>query len=342
MKKALLGAIFSVLFAAVVHAGDVLSLKADHPETYVVKKGDTLWDISSMFLEDPWLWPELWHYNPQVENPHLIYPGDILRLVWVDGKPRLVKVTTRSGGGVKLSPKMRISDLGKAIPSIPLDVIAPFLNQSRVVSTAEIEGAPYVLIGKEGHLLAGAGNEIYARGNFGDGDIFGIYRKGQVFVDPETNEALGVQARDIGAGKLFAVDGEVGTLLLNKTNEEIRRGDRLLPQEDRKLRARFEPSAPDKEIGGEIIAVEGGVTQVGHMNVVVLNRGSREGLAPGHVMAIYQKGELVRDDIANEVIRVPDVRSGILMVFRSFEKVSYALVLKAERALRIGDRVQNP
>ncbi len=325
-----------------VRSGDVLTVKADHPETYVVVKGDTLWDISSTFLEDPWLWPELWHYNPQVENPHLIYPGDVLRLIWVDGKPRLVKVTTRRGGDVKLSPQMRVSDLQQAIPSIPLDVIAPFLKDSRVVESGVLERAPYVLAGKEGHIIAGAGGDIYARGQFGDDKVYGIYRRGQVFTDPDSGEALGIQARDIGVGKRIAMNDDIATLVLNETHEEIRRGDRLLPQEDRHLRARFEPKAPEGDIEGKIIAVEGGVTQVGHMDVIVVNRGEREGLRAGDVMAIYQTGELVRDEIAGEVVRVPDTRAGLMMVFRAFDKVSYGLVLQAEKPLTIGDKVLNP
>lgn len=341
MKKTVLGAVFALFLAALVH-GDELKLNPDHPDTYIVRKGDTLWDISSLFLEDPWLWPELWHYNPQVENPHLIYPGDVLRLIWVDGRPRLVKATTREGGDVKLSPHMRISDLDDAIPTIPLDVIGPFLKDSRVVDSATLDGAPYVLVGKGGHLVTGAGSELFARGKFGDHKVYGIYRRGQVFRDPDTDEALGIQARDIGSGKRVALNGEVATLAVNESHEEVRRGDRLLPQEDRRLRARFQPRAPELDLQGSIIAVEGGVSQVGKMDVVILNRGDREGMAEGHVMAIYQTGELVRDDIAGEIVRVPDTRAGLLMVFRTFEKVSYALVLKAELPLKVGDKVLNP
>lgn len=337
MRKMLLG-LCLILVGAWVHAGDVLSLKAGHPQTYVVKKGDTLWAISGMFLEDPWLWPELWHYNPQVANPHLIYPGDILKLRWVDGRPMLVK----DAGEVKLTPQMRISDLADAIPAIPLDVVAPFLTRSRIVSQAELEAAPYVLAGRNGNIVAGAGDYILGRGEFSDGDSFGVYRQGQVYIDPVTKEVLGVEAKDIGTADLQSTEGDVATLLLNRSTEEIRRADRFLPLEHRELVARFEPKAPEGDAEGFIIAVEGGVTQIGSMDVVTLNLGDRNQLQPGDVLAIYTTGMLLRDPVTNEHIKAPDVRAGVLMVFRTFDKASYALILKAEQALKVGDRVTSP
>ena len=345
MKRLLMGLALSFWLAAPVALADVLALKEDHPKTYVVKKGDTLWSISSIFLEDPWLWPELWHYNQQLDDPHLIYPGDILYLIWVDGKPRLVKsiaTKTVENREVKLSPQMRIADLQQAIPAISLDVIGPFLSNSRVVDPDTLERAPYVLSGREGHIVTGAGDTLYARGEFGGDAVYGIFRRSQIFKDPETGELLGIQARDIGTGKRISVEGDIATLQVNRSNEEIRRGDRLLPQEDRALKPRFEPKAPDTEVSGEIIAVEGGVSQVGSMDVVILNRGERNGLKSGDVMSIYQRGELVRDDIAEEIVRVPDIQAGVLMVFRSYDKVAYAVVLSATQALRVGDKVRNP
>lgn len=337
MRKMLLG-LGLVLVSALVQAGDVLSLKAGHPQTYVVKKGDTLWAISGMFLEDPWLWPELWYYNPQVENPHLIYPGDILKLRWIDGRPVLVK----DSGEVKLTPQMRISDLDDAIPAIPLDVVAPFLTRSRIVNQAELEAAPYVLAGRNGNIVAGAGDYVLGRGQFPEGNSFGVYRQGQVYIDPVTKEVLGVEAKDIGTADMRSTEGDVSTLMLNRSTEEIRRADRFLPLERRELVARFEPRAPETEVNGFIIAVEGGVTQIGSMDVVTLNLGERNALQAGDVMAIYTTGALVRDPVTNEQVKAPDVRSGILMVFRTFEKASYALVLKAEQALKVGDRVTPP
>lgn len=321
-------------------AGDVLALKENHPQTYVVKKGDTLWDISGLFLKSPWKWPDIWHVNPQIDNPHLIYPGDVLNLVYIKGQPRLVLSRNKN---IKLTPKVRISELDLAIPAIPLDVISPFLIDSRVVDSETLKAAPYVLAGKDGHIVSGAGDELFARGAFKeDQDVFGIFRPGQAFIDPETQEMLGYQAIAIANAKVIALDNDIATLALNQTTQEVRRSDRLLEEEERLINTQFFPDTPEQDINGYIIAVEGGVSQIGSMNAVIINKGSRDGLDIGHVLAIYKVGEQVRDPVTKEIVKVPDSRSGILMVFRTFEKVSYALVLKATRALSVMDKVQNP
>jgi hypothetical protein len=341
MKNTVLGVCLGLMMA-LAQAGDVLSLKAGHPQTYVVKKGDTLWDISGMFLNDPWFWPELWYYNPQVKNPHLIYPGDVLKLMWIDGKPVLVRNPAPDNSVVKLTPEMRISDITDAIPTIPLDVIAPFLTRSRVVSDAELAQAPYVLAGKRGNIVAGAGDQILGRGDFSKDETYGVYRRGEVYRDPVSGEVLGVEATDIGTANLLATEKDVATLTLNRSTQEIRRADRFLPMEVRQIHARFEPKAPVDNSNGYIIAVEGGVTQIGSLDVVTLNLGERNNIEAGDVFAIYSTGVIVTDPITDERVKAPDVRSGILMVFRSFESVSYALVLKAEQPLKVGDLVKNP
>lgn len=344
MKKSILGTVLMLVLSLVslpsFSAGDTLALKADHPKVYVVKKGDTLWDISGMFLRDPWLWPKIWHVNPQVDNPHLIYPGDELNLVWINGQPKLVVKRNRD---MKLTPSVRITELDRAIPAIPMDAVAPFLSNSRVLSSTALSNAPYVLAGKAGHIISGAGDELYARGEFPENqNAYGIYRQGDAFMDPDTEELLGVQAFAVASAKLIAQEKSVATLALNATSEEVRRGDRLLPDEDRDLFASFYPSAPEGDLNGYIIAVEGGVSQIGSMDVVVINKGTRENVDVGQVMAIYRQGELVRDDISKDVVKVPDTRAGLLMVFRAFDKVSYALVLKATQVLSVGDKIKNP
>ncbi|MDX9874019.1 MAG: LysM peptidoglycan-binding domain-containing protein [Spongiibacteraceae bacterium] len=339
MKKLLWGGLMGLLFALAAQAGDVLKLKEGHPQTYVVERGDTLWDISSMFLNDPWLWPQLWHHNPQIENPHLIYPGDRLNLVWIDGQPRLVLAR---GGDVKWTPAMRSTPIDQAIPAIPLEAVNAFLTRGRVVAEAELSAAPYILAGKEGHIITGAGDEVYARGDLSSHTVWGVVRRGQAFVDPDTNELLGVEARDIGSAKRLSNEGDVATLALNRSTEEVRRGDRLLPEEERRINASFFPSAPATTVDGYLLSVEGGVSQIGRYNVVVINKGAREGLTEGNLLAIYRAGELVRDPVTNEMVKTPDFRAGLLMVFRVFERVSYGLVLRAERPLAVNDRVRNP
>ncbi|MCK5886292.1 MAG: LysM peptidoglycan-binding domain-containing protein [Alcanivorax sp.] len=326
------------MLAGTAMAQDV-SVRADHPDEYVVVKGDTLWDISGMFLEKPWQWPAIWHANPQIENPHLIYPGDRLALVYIDGKPRITKVATSDV--VKLSPQVRSEAIDTPIPAIPLDAIASFLTETRIVSPEEINGAPYVLEGEDGRIITGAGDRIYARGEK-PADRVGIFRRSKEFVDPDTGEFLGLEARSIARGNVNAENGDVLTVGITKSSEEVRIGDRLLVNEDRRLTTSFVPSSPDSEIEGKMISVDGGVSQIGQYDVVAINRGEREGLAPGNVLAVLKAGNMVRDPVTGETIELPSERAGLLMVFQAYEKMSYGLVLQATRPLSVGDKVTNP
>ncbi|ERS85365.1 peptidoglycan-binding protein [Marinobacter sp. C1S70] len=314
-------------------------LRSDHPERYTVVKGDTLWDISARFLNNPWYWPEIWHVNPQVANPHLIYPGDRLALVYIDGKPRITKVATSDV--VKLSPQVRSEAIDTPIPAIPLDAIASFLTETRIVSPEEINGAPYVLEGEDGRIITGAGDRIYARGEK-PADRVGIFRRSKEFVDPDTGEFLGLEARSIARGNVNTENGDVLTVGITKSSEEVRIGDRLLVNEDRRLTTSFVPSSPDSEIEGKMISVDGGVSQIGQYDVVAINRGEREGLAPGNVLAVLKAGNMVRDPVTGETIELPSERAGLLMVFQAYEKMSYGLVLQATRPLSVGDKVTNP
>ncbi|NMT62803.1 LysM peptidoglycan-binding domain-containing protein [Marinobacter orientalis] len=314
-------------------------LRSDHPERYTVVKGDTLWDISARFLNNPWYWPEIWHVNPQVENPHLIYPGDELALVYIDGQPRVTKVS--SDRVVKLSPKVRSEPIDTPIPAIPLDAISSFLSDTRIVDADKLNGAPYVLEGEDGRIITGAGDRVYARGEKPANNV-GIFRRSKEFRDPETGEFLGLEARSIASGEIIAENSDVLTLSLRKSSEEVRIGDRLLVSEDRRITTSFVPSPPDDDIEGRMISVEGGVNQIGQYDVVAINRGEREGLEQGNVMAVLKNGNLVRDPVTNETIELPSERAGLLMIFQTYEKMSYGLVLQATRPLSVGDRVTNP
>jgi hypothetical protein len=332
--------LLSLLFSGWAQAA--VELNEDVPETYIVKKGDTLWGISGMYLREPWLWPELWEANPQIDNPHLIYPGDELYLVWVDGQPRL---RMRRGRDVKLNPNMRVTPLDLAIPVIPLDQIGPWLISNRVLDADNINSSAYIVAGDERRLISGPGDTIFGRGPFPDGErAFGIFRLGEKFVDPVTQEFLGYQVRDLGSANLVSSNrDEVTQLEITRITEEVLTGDRLLPFEERIIDASFHPRAPEKKIeGGIMISVEGGLTQIGDMSIVVLNKGKRDGLEIGHVLAVYQKGELVYDKIAQGNVALPDTRAGLAMVFESFEKVSYAIILKTSRPLKVFDIVKNP
>ncbi|MFT7286432.1 MAG: nucleoid-associated protein YgaU [Halieaceae bacterium] len=318
------------------------SVREDAPEVYLVKKGDTLWGISDMFLEEPWLWPEVWDVNPQIDNPHLIYPGDTLYLSYVDGRPRL---SMRRGRDVKLTPSMRVLPLNLAIPVIPLDEIGAFLLRHRILDEGALSNAPYVVAGGQTHLISANGDRIYGRGRFPQSErAYGIYRAGDVYRDPISQEILGYQAQDIGnAQAVSSVDDPVVELEITRVTEEVRITDRLLPLEERVLDATFQPRAPETRIENAfMIAVDRGVSQIGTTDIVVLNKGVREGLEVGNVLAIYQTGEVVFDQLAAENVQLPDVRAGLAMVFEVSEKASYAIVLKANRPLKVMDKVKNP
>lgn len=353
MKKMIIGLISAALLSLCVWADDSV-LKTGHPNEYTVKKGDTLWDISSTFLSIPWKWPEIWHLNPQIENPHLIFPGDLIKLIYIDGQPRLTSERTlklvpgaNGSGGMsadaKLSPSIRVQDASAAISAIPLDRINSFLSHSRVVEPQDLKGAPYVVGGPQKRIIVGIDDIGYARGKFRtDITNYSVYRKGEVFIDPKTKEVLGVHAIGVGAVSLKTLEKDIATFTVVRSNEEIRLTDLLLPSEDRPTQSLFVPSAPEKDIQASIIDVEGGVSQVGKFNVVMLNRGDREGLKAGNIMAIYKKGEVVLDRVSGGNIALPDERAGLVMVFRTFKKMSFALVLEADRALAVGDKVTNP
>jgi LysM repeat protein len=340
--KKLLGVAFAVLFTGALIADDVV-LNPNHPERYVVVKGDTLWDISSRFLRDPWLWPEIWYVNPQVENPHLIYPGDVLKLVYVEGRPQ---VRVESGTGLtKLSPTVRARPIEDAIPTIPVDAIEQFLTRPLVVEKGELEKAPYLVEHADEHLVTGAGDRIYVRGIEGtDGTAFSVYRAGQTYIDPDTGETLGYEAIFVGDASAERF-GDPSTLALTNTTREARIGDRLRPADNSGIYPHFLPHSPPPGVTGRIIAVHDGVTQIGQFQVVVINRGAADGMEAGHVLEIYRAGALIPDTVSKkhfDKVQLPDEKAGLLMVFRTFDRVSFALVMKAVRSIHVGDKVATP
>lgn len=349
MTKTLCGLV--LLLSAVAGASDAPVLNPDHPDRYTVAKGDTLWDISARFLRDPWRWPDIWKANPQVKNPHLIYPGDVLALTFNNGVPELQ--LERAGEGrttVKLSPQVRSSEIARAIPTIPLDVIQPFLTRPRVVTREEMEAAPYIVQSADEHLLAATGNRVYVRGipEGGAAERYSVLRLGRAYRDPDAKdkkqEVLGYEAIYV-ADAVLQQSGDPATFVLTGSRQEAHNGDRLLPASAQEQETSFQPRAPGGDVRGRIIAVIEGVSQIGQYQVVVLNLGAQQGMQPGHVLAAYQAGHEVRDLVSpdpKDTVKLPDEHAALLMVFRPFERVSYALVMKATRPLRVGDKVRSP
>jgi hypothetical protein len=342
MSRLKLLSVVLVLVTFAAYAEQVV-LKDGHPDRYVVVEKDTLWDISERFLESPWLWPEIWYVNPQVENPHLIYPGDTLNLVYRDGRPQIR--AQRGKGTYKLSPKVRTERLDKAIPTIPIDAIQQFLTQPLVVDKDTLENAPYVVSSADEHLIVGAGDRAYVRGiDANQGSRYHVYRPGDAYVDPDSGEILGYEALFLGEGQAERF-GDPSTLRLTRTTREINIGDRVMPASHEDVHAYFTPHAPETDIEGRIIAVVDGVSQIGQYQIVVINRGAREGVDVGTVFAISQAGSVIPDQVSEErnaQVRLPDERAGVLMVFRTFEKVSFALIMKATAALHVGDIITKP
>jgi hypothetical protein len=326
---------------------DELKINPNHPEQYTVVKGDTLWDISGKFLQHPWQWPKLWHNNPQIKDPHWIYPGDTLYFSYVNGEPRLSLSRGESGvSEEKLEPQARDSALSKAIRVIPTDAIAQFLSSPRVVGEEDLNNAPYVLgIAGDERLVAGSGDRIYVRG-VGDPQGLGytIFRRGRTYVSPETKEVLGYEAEYVGDATIQS-SGDISTFYVNKSNGMVKEGDRLMLNNDRGLALSYFPSPPSQQINGYIISVMGGITQIGVFDIVVIDKGVTDGIAAGHVFNIYRKGRIVMDKYISgnpEVVALPEELAGVLMVFRPFDRVSYALVMSAQGPVHTLDRIQTP
>jgi nucleoid-associated protein YgaU len=245
---------------------------------------------------------------------------------------------------IKLSPQVRSSPVTEAIPGIALKSINSFLLSNRIVDKAEdFTQAPYIVAGDSERVLSGAGDRIFARGHFDPAQpVYGIFRQGKVYTDPQSKEILGINADGIGGGEVVAIEGDVATLELQRTTQEVRLGDRLFSGEARSINSTFTPSAPSHEISGLIIDVPRGVTQIGELDVVTLNKGQRDGLAEGNLLAVMKTGETVRDRITGQPLKIPDERAGLLMVFRTYDKLSYGLVLSASRSLSVMDKVRNP
>jgi hypothetical protein len=327
-----------------------IELNPRHPESYIVQRSDTLWDISALFLRDPWFWPEIWHVNPQVENPHLIYPGDVLNLVYIEGQPKIqlqrsADRASESGGDERLSPRIRTEDLDEAITTIPIDVIGAFLSKGSVLERDEIAKLPYIAAIREGHLAAAAGNDVYVRGDLdGVQEGYSVVHIGEALIDPDDQQIVGYQGIFVGEG-IISRTGDPSTLHLVKTQREALQGDRLLKQTFN-IPLQFFPKAPDNQIDGRIIHVLGGTSEIGQYHIVVLNRGTKHGLDAGHVLTVWQAGQYIQDRYAggdrSSKVRLPDEEAGTLMIFKTYDRISYALIMEAVTEIHLLDKVRNP
>jgi hypothetical protein len=324
------------------------ALVENPPARHIVVKGDTLWGISARFLRDPWRWPDIWGLNrDQIKNPHWIYPGDVIILDFSGATPRLrfegdndwTLLTTR------LSPRMRTSGLPpSAIPSIPAANLNAFLIRALVVGPHDLASAPRIVAAQETRVVLGPGDTAFAQGLvWAKGPRYQVVRPGRTFVDPDTKEVLGIEAQHLGD---VAVEefGEISTLKISRAVQEIGLGDLVL--EAPPITADpWMPHAPRLMVTGKVISgTKEAVSEIGPQSVVILNRGARDGLEQGHVLALYRTGERVRPAGGgrDEYVKLPDERYGIVFVFRVFERVSYALVMNTTRPVHLNDIVRTP
>lgn len=358
----------------VAQAGVPLSeLAPDAPERYTIKSGDTLWDISKLYLKSPWRWPELWGMNlEQIRNPHRIFPGQVLVLERANG---LATLRVDDGGlvpsdlnTVRVSPRNRLETLPEsALPTLRPSVIEPFLAEPIIVDALEFAAAPRIVSAQEGRVLLTRGDRAYARGQTGTPllddqqteKLFRVFRTATPLKDPGTGAVLGYEAIYAGKAKLRSsettseevdADGKISTAIVPakidiiSAKEEIRVGDRLLPEPPRDIRT-YTPHAPQGAISGRIVSVYGSAVENAAQNqVVVINKGKLDGVDSGTVLAILKNGARIIDkqDATRPLLKLPDERNGLMMVFRTFDHLSYALILDITDGVRVGDRLASP
>jgi LysM repeat protein len=332
-------------------------LAPDAPDSHTVVRGDTLWAISKLFLKSPWRWPELWGMNlDQIRNPHLIYPGQVLVLDKSGGRARLRVAQAGPDGTVTLSPRVRSEALGDGgVPTVPLNLISPFLNEAVIFSADELLRAPRVVAAPESRVMMGRGDKAYVLGDLGGLRDWRVFRQAVPLRDPTTKEILGYEAHFLGTAEYVRAGGTTATadgksslavpatFELLSVKEEIGVGDRLAPVPPREL-TNFAPHAPAQPIAGQIISVYGESLVAGQNQVVAINRGSRDGVERGHVLAVLRDGVVTADTTTERPtqIKLPDERHGLMFVFRVFDRVSYALLLQIQQPVSAGDRFTQP
>lgn len=356
-----------------------IAFRTDAPDRYIVVRGDTLWGISERFTDSPWRWPQIWNFNrEQIRNPHWIYPGDVivldrvsgtLSIAGADGKPGAPGAPGTTGDGtagaptgrpgldpgsavgtVKLSPRLRAESSARdAIPSIPPSAIEPFLSRPLVIEPDGLDNAPTIIATEENRVIIEAGNQAYVRG-MGDSkeENWFLYRRGKALVDPDTNVTLGYEAIYLGTARVTRA-GDPATVRLTTVTQEVGRGDKLLPAGVPEV-PKYAPHAPAVFMQGRVIGIYGGLGKVGEagpQQIITLNRGRADGVEVGHVFALYRPGPLITDASVQTggkpaTFKLPDERYGLAFVFRIYDRVSYALVMRISRPVNPLDVVQTP
>jgi hypothetical protein len=360
MKKfstALLFIACAALFASTARAETNCKFLTNAPDSHVVVKGDTLWGISSKFLEHAWCWPQVWGLNQDaIKNPHWIYPGQVVYFDRVNGRLRLgtppepsaknVDVGSGEGGTVRLSPQIRAEALqGNAIPTIAPGKIEPFLSQPLIVEEDELKGTPYIVATQEGRVYVGKSDKAYVRGDLKGKSSFQIFRPGVPLRDPATNQVIAYEATYLGTGKLeraAKIPGEADTLVITDTKQEMGVGDRLLPMPAMPL-LNYVPHAPQKPVSARVVSVYGGVQEAGQNQIISINHGKKDGIDLGTVLQLYRFGQTVADRVDNKsTVKLPDEKYGTIFIFRVFKNISYGLIMEVQDTVNVGDIARSP
>ncbi|MGE5467783.1 MAG: LysM peptidoglycan-binding domain-containing protein [Ignavibacteria bacterium] len=341
MRRIISALLFCFSTWALAQDAAPLELAPDAPDRHIVVPGDTLWGIASMFLKDPYRWPEVWRLNDQdIKNPHRIYPGQVVILDKSGDKPQL-----KIGKLVKAEPRIYYESNDKAIPAIPQSAIEPFLSRPLVIEEHTLDAAARIVAFQGGHITVGVGDTVYATGAAGNAAQWQIFRPGKPLLDPDSGEdkrVLAFEATYLGTARMTR-PGEPATFEITSSKQEIDRNDRLLPAPPVQVIS-YVPHAPKQAVAGRIVKIYGGVGEAGKFSIVSLSRGTQDGLDVGSVLAIYRAGNQVANfnGERNETYRLPEERYGLAFVFRVFDRISYALIMSAPRPVMEGDTVRNP
>ena len=336
--------LFALSLPAFAQQAATPQIQENAPDRYIVEKGDTLWAISGKFLKEPWRWAEIWKLNrDEIKNPNRIYPGNVILLDRSAGEARLKLLSDT----VTLSPRIRSESTSVAIPSIPSSIIEPFLAQPLVIEQDGLDRVPRVVATEDGRVNIGAGSLAYVSG-LGDSKVatWQLYRPGKALIDPESKKTLGYEAIFLGTGTVEKT-GDPASIRIISARQEIGRGDRLVPVGPPQAND-YLPHAPQNALSGRVLSIFGGLREAGRNSIVTLNRGARDGIENGHVLALYRLGNTVEDKItggsarSENVIKLPNERYGLVFVFRTFDQVSYALVMESSRSVTTNDVVQKP
>lgn len=361
---ALLLSCFALGGVQVLQAADQdgrVTIREDSPASYTVVRGDTLWDIAGRFLDEPWMWPQVWQVNPQIENPDLIYPGDVIELAYENGSPilRLARGAAADLPTVRLSPQVRREPILSPIPAIALDQISSFLSSDSILDAVSYDLAPAVLADDESRVLMSKGDQIFARGLWSSGvSRYDIVRAGRNFVDPDTGVAIGLEARAIGTATLESINGDRGILRIDNNKLEIKKGDRLVPSQNIQLEARYLPQPPPFQVNGAIVSMSSGKVLGGLHDTLVLNLGRSAGIEAGQILSVREPDQIIIDDVnskenqqiiadvigqeRNNKLEFPGNRVGTVLVYRVFDNASLALVIRSTNVIRMNDRVVTP